>query len=306
MSKPEEFNKQEFDAGRLTWQHITRAIQQAQAVLSLDIDGKAGPATRAALVPAPEQARCATCGNPGPDGHNYRHPFKAAPLPPPIDRLKAAGERALNRALAEWKLHIVDPKRTDKSERAVYARGAITNYIHFGLGWTWQPPYAGDGAFEWCGAFAAWCWLESLLPELRRDYLPSCYRLFNWTQGLEALGGKPKAPITPPTFLALDENSKPSDVLRFAGTGPRAGDLLIVGDGKPEYGEHITIVERFEATGGLGTFYTVEGNGGGSFPDGNRGQGVVRALRTLGKRAGGGSYIARRLLRPTLAHLVAP
>lgn len=277
MSTADEYNRKEFEAGRLTWQHITRAFQMTQAALGIDVDGRAGPATRAALVPAP-----------------------AAPRPP-VDRLKVAGERALARALGQWKLDIRDWKRTAKGVESEADRVIIDDYIRRGLGWTWQAPYAGDGAFEWCGAFAAWCWYMDLLPELRRDYLPSCYRLFAWSQGLTASGEKPKAPIERPTFLALDENSTAADVLGFAGTGPRAGDLLIVGDGKPEYGEHITVVEKFDAAGER--FYTVEGNGGGTFPDGTRGQGVVRAIRPLGRASV--RYIARRLYRPTLAHLMA-
>lgn len=52
MNKAAEYNRREFEAGRLTWAHITEAISLAQETLELDADGKAGPLTREALLPS--------------------------------------------------------------------------------------------------------------------------------------------------------------------------------------------------------------------------------------------------------------
>lgn len=48
----EDYNKRELESGRLTVGHVTAAIRLAQSSLGLDTDGKAGPATRSALLPA--------------------------------------------------------------------------------------------------------------------------------------------------------------------------------------------------------------------------------------------------------------
>ena len=66
MSKAEDYNRTEFEAGRLRWDHLTRAIKSAQSdwnagqrfigagvFNALTEDGMAGPATRAMLVPEP-------------------------------------------------------------------------------------------------------------------------------------------------------------------------------------------------------------------------------------------------------------
>jgi peptidoglycan hydrolase-like protein with peptidoglycan-binding domain len=46
---PEEFVKQELDAGRLTTKHIVRLVREFQTHEGLEVDGKPGPMTRAAL-----------------------------------------------------------------------------------------------------------------------------------------------------------------------------------------------------------------------------------------------------------------
>jgi CHAP domain-containing protein len=46
---PEEFTAAELAAGRLTATHVSTAVRFAQSSLKLDVDGKAGPDTRAAL-----------------------------------------------------------------------------------------------------------------------------------------------------------------------------------------------------------------------------------------------------------------
>ena len=49
--KPEDYNRREAEAGRLTWEHITEAIRFWQGSTGLTVDGKAGTKTRASLEP---------------------------------------------------------------------------------------------------------------------------------------------------------------------------------------------------------------------------------------------------------------
>ena len=74
-----------------------------------------------------------------------------------------------------------------------------------------------------------------------------------------------------------------------------------MGDGSPVYGDHITLVERYDPETRL--FHTIEGNSRGKGPKGDSRQGVIRSARPLGARKGH-TYIARRLIRPASTDLV--
>lgn len=212
------------------------------------------------------------------------------------DALEAAGQLAIAEALTLWRRDIYDPKRADKSGHANMCRAVISEIVRSdkGAGWSWLPAYEGDdvkGRPEWCGMFAARCWFRSIPLATRKTHFPSCYRLDAWAfAGKDARRG----------YLQLDADSITADVATFCGTGPRAGDILIVGDRRPVWGDHIALVERYDAADRM--FYTVEGNGVGLGPRGNRRQGIVRAKRPLGARQGH-TYIGRRLIRPAVADL---
>ena len=214
------------------------------------------------------------------------------------DPLAAAGEAALQEALRLWRFDIIDPKRSDKSSRAILSKDRIEEMIR-SCGWDWELPYAGDGDLEWCGIFAGHCWRAAIPQSTLRAWWPSTYRLDRWAsytrmdQHVNKVPADHMAPLR--EYGRLDEDSKhlPWPV--------RPGDILMVGDGKPGYGDHITLVERYDADERM--FYTVEGNGVGVGPTGERRQGVVRAKRPLGARKGH-SYIARRLIRPAVTDLL--
>ena len=76
------------------------------------------------------------------------------------------------------------------------------------------------------------------------------------------------------------------------------GDILLIGP--KGYGQHICLVESFDADAGV--FHTVEGNGTGYGPNGERQHGVVRAKRTLGADSRDG-WCARRIIRPSAEDL---
>jgi hypothetical protein len=139
--------------------------------------------------------------------------------------------------------------------------------------------------------FAAFAWSAAIALVTRRTYFPSTYRLDAWAQ-YQTIGNVINSKPASGPYRVYVQLGEASTTIPIA---PQPGDILLVGDGRPAYGDHVTLVERYDATTRL--FATIEGNGVGVGPRGNRRQGVVRATRPLGARAGH-SYIARRLIRP--------
>lgn len=211
------------------------------------------------------------------------------------ETLQHAGRVALNAGLLAWSQGIMDPTRKAFGDPAFADdRAFIDNCIRSpdGLGWgrcsALTGPYRWDGDYEWCGAFAAYCWHASIPLAIRKRYFPSTYRLDRYGQHKRAF--LEAVPVVDESsrrkYLALDGDA--DDVDHFA---PRAGDILIV-NGKG-YGQHITIVEVWDSA--AMTFATVEGNATGKGPKGERYQGVVRQTRALKD--------CRRLIRPGLCDL---
>jgi len=207
--------------------------------------------------------------------------------------LAHAGRVALTHGLLAWEKGIQDPTRKAWGDPAFADdRQFIDDTIRSegGLGWArcsaLVKAYRWDGDFEWCGAFAAYCWAKAgLRLDVRKRYFPSTYRLDRYGQYRKAFGEsvvKPDRIEDWRKYLAIDGDG--DDVDHFE---PRAGDILIV-NGKG-YGQHITVVEKWNST--ALTFDTVEGNATGRGPDGKKFQGVVRQVRKLAD--------CRRLIRPS-------
>lgn len=212
-----------------------------------------------------------------------------------VDALAHAGELALAEGLRLWQLDVYDPARSDTRPRAKASRAAIDEIL-LASGWTWEIPYLGDGQVEWCGLFAGACWRAAGIdPKWLATYFASTYRLDTWAR-YQAFDAKHPNPRPAADHRLLAELDPHSTAIPFS---PRAGDILMIGDGTPPAGDHITIVESYDAA--VRTFKTVEGNGSGLGPDGQRRQGVVRAERKLG----GPGYCARRLIRPGFRDLLA-
>lgn len=234
-----------------------------QTVKGLEPDGVVGPKTWTALDMAMARKRVED----------------ARPPAPKTDAdLERAGAKAIERALSMWALDIYDPELGDDSIEGQQSRHFITDMIRSGLGWTWETAYDGDGDFEWCGAFAAACWID-IKPELRKLYFSSTYRLDRYASYRSYNGennvGKGR------------KWQEPEDG-GFA-WAPRAGDIALVGH--KSYGHHIVLVEKYED----GRIFTVEGNATGEGPNGERQQGVVRRRRPLST--------VRRIIRPSVEDL---
>jgi hypothetical protein len=211
---------------------------------------------------------------------------------PPAPDLAQCGKTVISVATEQWADGIADPRQADDSIIGRTQKGSIDRYIRDGLGWTWEPRSRGDGSFEWCGAFAAWCWSHvGLNAEARKTYWASTYRLDRWARYESVNGKQNKKPKAGPHRL-LAELDERSTVLPFE---PQAGDVLLIGPQGSGYGKHICLVESYAD----GVFSTIEGNGTGRAPNGKIWQGVVRGKRKLG----GEGWHARRLIRPAPSDL---
>jgi hypothetical protein len=151
---------------------------------------------------------------------------------------------ALTRAAAEWEAMVHDP-----SERVnLYIKSS------HGIGWSWEPDYIKNGQFAWCGAFAAWCHTR-VKSNIRKKVFPSCYRLYQaW--------GQTSRKISPEKVLP--------------------GDIVVVYAAKRSIqGDHITLCYDSSTLGDEGYITTIEGNAHGEFPDGSKGEGVIKRKRKL-------------------------
>lgn len=211
--------------------------------------------------------------------------------------ITAAGQRALDEAHRLFALDVYDPIASDHSDNAERSRKVIDEILT-GAGWIWEVPFKGvDQGPEWCGLFAAKCWRAAGIdPKWLATYFASTYRLDLWGR-YESFD--PKHPNPRPTdgspLRMMAVLNQASSSLPFE---PMPGDILMIGGGTPAMGNHITVVESYDAVGKV--FTTISGNGAGTGPDGKHRTGIVRAQTHVG----GGGYCARRLIRPAASDLV--
>ena len=212
---------------------------------------------------------------------------------PGVDLLVAAGQAAIKRADELWALDIFDPRRADDSIPALSSKALITRMIRGkdALWWDWEPKYAGDGSFEWCGSFAAACW-SSVKPSLRRTYFASTYRLDRYARYQPVNGERNTG--SGRVLVEMDEHTTVRPEMR-------QGDIITVGPAGSGYGKHICLVDKVKGN----VVYTIEGNGNGRGPNGKR-QGVVRGYRAIGMQGMkeiGTTWHVRRLIRPSVEDL---
>lgn len=275
MSDAITYNEAQLQAGKLTTRHITTLAEQWQRSNGLEpVDGKAGPATIASI-----------------DAY-----LEAEQPAPPVDST-SAGELAAAAAERLWKLDIIDPPFGSKHPRAS-ASLAVINEIIATNGWGDNTTYRGNGPPQWCGMFAGKCWVEAGLdPSWLAAYFASTYRLGLWAR-YKRFSPTSKAnppPVTEaPTRLIgkLDPGKAPPFL-------PQKGDIVIVGDGEPDEGDHVTIAVGYGAT--MRTFDTISGNGGGVGPNGDRREGISRREYSIDARSG---YRAMWLIRPAAGDLL--
>lgn len=213
------------------------------------------------------------------------------------DALTYAGELAAAEALRLWNLDIYDPPHRDKRPRTPECL-AVINEIIANNGWGNNVKYTGNGPPQWCGMFAGKCWREAGLdPAWLPSYWASTYRLSLWAH-YRRFSATSKA--NPPPVDRGDRR-----VITALGPGhallcaPRPGDIVIVGDGTPAEGDHITLCVGYD--GARQVFDTISGNGGGVGPHGNSREGVSRREYAVDR----GGYRAMLVIRPAFGDLLA-
>jgi hypothetical protein len=168
------------------------------------------------------------------------------------------GEIALDAAVTEWFRQTYDPANTDTSPTAAQSKHVICQYINEGLGWALKE-YKGNTTFAWCGAFAAWCWLQAGMtparakkfsgPDVPGDPFASTYRLMRAAQ-------------RDPAFQVKVGGSVGGDV------------VIVKSASRPlKFGNHITMALAWAQDRSFVT--CVHGNGHGRWPDGSWVEGVV-------------------------------
>jgi hypothetical protein len=198
-----------------------------------------------------------------------------------MSALRDAGELAALEAERLWNLDVFDPPIGSKNPRAAMCL-AIIDGIITRAGWGFATPYRGNGPPQWCGLFAADCWRAAGIDlTWLATYFASTYRLMLWVN-YKRFSSEPRYKQNPPPPSGVERRLLVEIVNRnsFSVIEPQRGDIVIVGDGDPECGDHITINMGYDAK--LGAFDTISGNGGGVGPKGDKREGISRRTYTIG------------------------
>jgi peptidoglycan hydrolase-like protein with peptidoglycan-binding domain len=253
------------------------AVRSFQASRSLPVDGIVGSATWTAVLKPPISARSATSGE--------------------LDAKLAEAGRAAVAAMAKlWALDVYNAQPNDQTPHGIASRAVIEDILT-ATGWSSYVPY--DGRFAYCGLTVGMAWrsVGVDLATIAHNF-SSTYRLDMWARykSFDEKHPNPKPPEGQQRRILVELTQASSAVP----IDPRAGDILMIGDGNPAAGDHVCLVESYDAE--LRVFRTIEGNGTGLAPDGKmRHGGIVRGVRHVG----GPGYCARRLIRPAPSDLIA-
>lgn len=212
-----------------------------------------------------------------------------------MDKLEEAGLKAAAAMEALWNLDVFDPPIGSSHPRARFCLDVIEKIIGTN-GWSWALPYRGDGPPQWCGMTAGKAWRDAGLDHTwLSSYFASTIRLQAWAT-YQRWDRKSKANPKPADDfgdrrLYISLNAAPK-------VPPRPGDIVIVGDGNPRWGDHVTVNMGYDAA--TGTFDTISGNGGGAGPRGNVRQGISRRSYRIGQSG----YRPMFLIRPATSDLL--
>ena len=148
---------------------------------------------------------------------------------------------------------------------------------------------------QWCGLTQADAWREAGIdPQWLATFWASTLRMAKWFR-YEDWNGK-SAGVRPAIGARM---IVPGGAGGFPDGSPfRRGDVVIVGDGNPAEGDHITgLLER---TGD--DFATLSGNGGGVGPTGKPREGISKQTYHVNR----GGYRVLWVARPGVDDLLAP
>lgn len=190
-----------------------------------------------------------------------------------MSALELAGQRALTEARRLWNLDVVDFRSDSKNPRAAECLATISEIIRFG-GWLPAGGYkGGNSSPQWCGLFAAWCWAKGagFDPKWIPEWFASTLRLIAWARYER---NPANGHANDPRPAALEDRRLCVELKRGEplAVEPREGDIVIVGDGSPHVGDHVTLCAAWNAN--RRSFTTISGNGGGMGPKGDSREGV--------------------------------
>lgn len=276
-----------------------KRLQRALKSLAypLAVDGALGPITRSAVMEFQRTRGLPINGVP--DEKTLETLWRAVPaeMPPApsSDALTAAGVRAMDYLEALWRQDVYDPRRGDTSANAERCREIIAGIVTR-AGWGWA---LTDGAYvgpdpQWCGLTMADAWRAAGLDRhWFATFWASTLRMAKWFRyedwnGTSA-GAKP--PSGGRMIIRGTEAQFPD------GTQPRRGDIVIVGDGTPAEGDHITgLLDRVGDD-----WLTLSGNGGGIGPTGKPREGISKQTYHVHR----GGYRVLWVARPGVGDLIA-
>ena len=209
------------------------------------------------------------------------------------EALALAGQRAITEARRLWNLDVFDPPIGSKHPRAAECCSIIAGIIQRN-GWLSQP-YKGNGSPQWCGMFAGDCWRAAGMdPKHLAVWWASTMRLLAWARYLPWNQHKNPKPTNGDERLC--GRLEPGKPLPFAF---QTGDVVIVGDGAPPEGDHITLGVTWNEA--RRSFNTISGNGGGLGPNGDNREGISQREYFIDN----GRYKAMWMLRPAFGDLRA-
>lgn len=207
--------------------------------------------------------------------------------------IELAGQRALTEARRMWNLDVFDPPIGSKHPRAAECCSVIAGIIDRN-GWL-SEPYKGNGKPQWCGMFAGDCWRAAGLdPKVLPWAWASTMRLLAWLRYQP--WNEHKNPRPTNGDLRLCGQVQPGRPLPF---DPLPGDVVIVGDGTPSEGDHVTLAVSYNSN--RRSFNTISGNGGGLGPKGDSREGISQREYLIDA----GKYRAMWLGRPAFGDLLA-
>ena len=272
---------------------LLQQIAASQTELGVAVDGVFGPQSYRAFLTRKQAELMTTIAGTSDDA-----------------RLAVAGAIAMIELKRAWLTDIRDARDlavTDKDyERC---RRFVDDLIRTtaGINWTWEQPFP-QGNFKYCGATAAkGAAAAGVKLALRTKYYASTYRLdrFARYQQIDATANpRPSTPGPLRKIINLGATSTPADAMFGPNDHLRAGDIVMIGPAETaaDYGVHVCTVESVDYASGFVT--TLEGNGTGLDPYGNKQRGIVRAQRPIGIHGGSlATYHVRRALRIGLADL---
>lgn len=218
--------------------------------------------------------------------------------------MQQAGELVAKLAEEFWRQDVYDPEPWEikaGGENAVRCADVISTFTS-ACNWG---PYKGNHTVEWCAMFAMYCWHRGagLDAKWLKHFSQSTYRLWAWANYLPFDGHpNPRPPARGPEPVNYPDDFRMWIDLRAAWEEGRdyedvvqRGDIVIVGDGTPKTGDHVTIAYSIFPD----NINTISGNGGGINSKGKTNNGISAKVYKRNE----GSYRPMFVVRPAFPDL---